>query len=462
MKKNTAPKKKTELSSVFILVFLILFGLCFIAMLAMSLKTRGESFLQTLFFADNSTNRDFFMDFFNPLRDAKDADVFARGSINTPLACLIFFLFSHMIPSSVTETTFSQRYAMQANQQAIVIYYVFLTICLVSFAFMLRAYLKGAKNKALATVLSFAFLFIYPLFYCVERGNMALLAMICTAFFVFFHDSENDSVRNFSLLVFAFGAALKLYPIVFILLPVHKKRYKDLLKTAIYFLIFFLVPAVFYHFGADLLVYFKNLVSYGETHKVGFSLTSVSVSSLVTLLGGGKVVGEIACVVTCILAAAASFLVPKDWQRYALLAYCIVNIRIVSSIFVLVFFLIPFIVFISAQTKKRMIDWLYLLLFSLILLPLPCFWYFHPEKMQSLFVSLHVSPILSMNQLIAMPAVQLLFLFLCLEGLINFINLVRDGASPLSFFGGPEKRKRKAPSKPAGKNDLTVADGEGA
>ena len=55
-----------------------------------------------------------------------------------------------------------------------------------------------------------------------------------------------------------------------------------------------------------------------------------------------------------------------------------------------------------------------------------------------------------------MPVVQIMFLFLCLEGLINFIDRVRDGASPLSFFGGPEKRKRKAPAKPAGKNDVTI------
>lgn len=457
MKKNPIQKQKRELSSVFIIVFFVLFGLCFAAMLLMSLKTRGDSFLQTLFYADNSTNKDFFMDFFNSIRDAKDTDVYTTGSVNTPLACLIFFLFSHMIPQSVTETTFSQRYALQANQQSIVIFYVFIIICLVALSFILRAFFNSAKNKTLATVFSFAFLFIYPVFYCVERGNILILSMICTAFFVFFHVSENATIRNLSLLVFAFGAALKLYPIVFILILVQQKRYKDLLRTAIYFLIFFFVPAIFYHFGADLLMYFKNVAHYAQTHKQGFSLTSVSVSSLTTLLGGGKVLGEAAVIVTCVLAALGVFLVPKTWQRYALLAYILVNVRIVSSIFSLIFFLIPFAVFISADTKKRRVDWLYFALFCLILLPLPCFWYFKPEMMASLFASLHVKPILSANQLVAMPAVQLTGLFLCLEGLIRFVSHVRDGGSPLWFFGGAEKRKRKAPAQQrAGKNDVTV------
>ena len=119
MKKTAAPKKKTELSSVFIIVFLSLFALCFVLMLAMSLKTRGEAFLQTLFYADNSTNRDFFMDFFNAMRDAKDMDVYTRGAILTPLASLMFFLLAHMIPQNVIDSTFSLRYSMQANQQAI-------------------------------------------------------------------------------------------------------------------------------------------------------------------------------------------------------------------------------------------------------------------------------------------------------------------------------------------------------
>lgn len=460
--KKTEAARKTDLSAVFIIAFLIVFGVCFAAMLVMALLTRGDSYLQTLFYADNSTNRDFFMDFFNSLRDSKNANVFRRGSVNTPLACAIFYLFSHMIPKNVTETTFSQRYAMQANQQAIVIYYVFIAICLVSFAFLMRAYLKGAKNKTLATVLSFMFLFFYPLFYCVERGNIVLLSMICTAFFVFFHDSEDKRIRVLSLIVFAFGAALKLYPVVFLLLLVKEKRYKDLLKALIAFLVFFFAPAVFYHYGADIVYYFKNIFEYGQTHKQGFSLTSVSLSSLVSLLTGNQALAEVAAHITGLLAAVAVFLVPKDWQRYALLAYIVVNMRVVSSVYVLIFFLVPFLAFLSARTEKRKIDWLYLVLFCLLLLPLPCLWYFKPEAMESLFNAMHVAPMLNANLLVAAPAVQLMFLFLFLEGLLRLIEHVRDGGSPLYFFGGPKKRNRKTPTEPKGKNDVTVSVSEGA
>ncbi|MBQ6163073.1 MAG: DUF2029 domain-containing protein [Clostridia bacterium] len=456
MNKLSLLKKKPDRQSAFIIAFLVLFGLCFAVILLMSLRSRGESFLKMLFYVDNSTRQDYFMEFFNSLRDAKDMSLYENGSINTPLANLIFFLLAHMIPQSVIDSTYQQRYAMQVNQQSIVIFYVFTTICLAAFAFTLRGYLQSEKNKSLRLALSFGFLFIYPLFYCVERGNIALLAMICTAFFVFFHDSDNEMLQNFSYLTLAFAAALKLYPIIFFLVFLQKKRYKDLLRTGIFFLVMFVIPALFYHFGADLIVYFKNLFAYGADHKIGFSLTSVSASSFITLLGGGKTAGEIACVVTCLIAAAMMFVVPKDWQRYTLLAYFIVNMRIVSSISVLVFFVVPFIVFISAETKKRKIDWLYLVLFCLILLPLPCFWYFKPEIMQRLFEALNVDPILSANQLFAMPAVQLLFLFLCLEGLINFLSCIQNGYSPVSFFGGSEKRIKKTSVKPAGKKDIEI------
>ena len=431
MKRIGAGKKDRE--SVFILAFFIVFGLCLASMLVMALITRGATFTQTLFHADDSVHKDFFMDFFNSIRDASDFDVYSKGATLTPLASLLFHLLSRMMSPDVAATPFAKRYSMQSNQQAIVLYFVFMLICIISLSFIIKNYLQGEKNKALATVLSFGFIFIYPLFYAVERGNIIVPAMVCTAFFAFFNDSKSAAIRNLSYIVFAFGAALKFYPIVFLLLLVQQKRYKAALKTLIYFLVLFILPGFLYH-GVGLLDYFKNLAAYAAENKWGQSFSIVSITGLVTQLGGGKTVAVIAEIVTCLIAAFMVFLAPKKWQKLALLAYIAVNLRLVASVYSLVFFIIPFVVFLSADNKKRTFDWGYFVLFCLLLLPLPCFWYFKPATMDWLFRLLNRTSVPNLNLVIMTPVVQLTFLVLCFDCVINFAAALKSGKSLRSFF----------------------------
>ncbi|MBR1810317.1 MAG: DUF2029 domain-containing protein [Clostridia bacterium] len=439
-KKPTAAKNN---ASIFITIFVILFALCIAAMLVMAVITRGASFTATLFHSDDTYNKDFFMDFFNSIRDASSMDVYKKGVIYPPLANLLFFALSKLISPSVTGTSFTQRYAMQVNQQAIVIYFLFAILCVAALSFIIKYYLKSKQNKAWAEVLSFLFLFFYPFYYCIERGNIILLAMIFSAFFVFFHDSESKTARRASYILLGAAAGLKIYPAFFGLILLQKKRYKAALRTMVYGLLFFFVPFLFYHFGADFFTFLENVFGFSSENKQHFTFGSVSVMNVFYYLSDKYVpLGKVLFVLTELVAVAAVFTVPKDWQRYALIAYMIVNIKSVSSSYALIFFIIPFVVFLSRSTKKRGVDWFYFLLFCLILLPLPCFYYFHPEIIQPFFSSMGLPVVLNLNQVIALPVVQAMYLFLCLEALINFIHKVKAGQKPLSFFYQKPKMKK--------------------
>ena len=456
-KEQTTAKRKP---SVFVLVFAILFTLCVAGSAVLAASSRGRSFAQTMFipvYKDDlyydafmelvsegaepenahglmtfldlflhppGADQDTFMDFYNSIRDASTLDVYSRGVIYPPLANLFFFVLSKFVPQEVASATIFNRYAMQVNAQAMMLYVFFAVFCILMLAFMIRRYLIRRDGVVAAYLLSFAVIVTYPMYYCLERGNIILLSMILTAFFVFFHDSENKVVRECSYIALALAAGLKIYPAVFGLILLQKKQYKAALRTLLYGAAAFFLPFAAYHFQDGLLQLIDNLMQFSRSNKQGFVYGSVSVTNILYYFGLDGLVMPVFVIYEAV-AAIGVFLVPKTWQRYALMAVMLVNISSVSSSYALIFFVIPFLVFLSSETEKSKSDWVYFALFCLLLLPLPCVFFYHPEWVQGLFERMNVPVTLDLNKLISLPVVQALFLWLTVDGIANFIRRVR-------------------------------------
>ena len=70
--------------------------------------------------------------------------------------------------------------------------------------------------------------------YAYERGNIIIIALVCSMFFVFFKDSENKIVRELSLILLAIAAGVKIYPAFLGMLLLYDKEYKRAARTLVY------------------------------------------------------------------------------------------------------------------------------------------------------------------------------------------------------------------------------------
>ncbi len=443
-------KKRAKLSrsDLFRIVFFSLFGLCILGSLIIGIKTRGASFAVTLFHAESiSTNKDFFMDFFNSMRDASDMSVYEKGVIYPPLANLLFLMFSKMISPVLASSSFSLRYSLEMDQISIVIYLVFCFICVAAFSMMIKEYLSEGK-AAVAQVLSFSVIFMYPFYYCIERGNILLLAMVLTAFFVFFYNSKSRAVREIAYLMLALAAGLKIYPAFFGLILIQEKKYRAAAKTVIYGMLFFFVPFLFYDGGLSIFTFIDNIRAFSQNSKAAYSLGSTSVLNLFYYLGDKYVgFGKAVFLLSEVIAAVFVFIAPKKWQKIFLLTYMMINIPSVSSTYASVFMIIPFIVLMANSTKKDRSDWIYFVLFCLVLLPIPCLYYGHPSAVKAFFDLINIGVSYSVNKLLAWPSVQFIFILTVVESAAAFISEVKAGKPVSSYFYEKTGKKSKKPQK---------------
>ena len=81
--------------------YYIIFSVSAILFFVMLAVTDGKSFSETIF--RNSVGSDFFMDFFNSIRDASTKDVYKEGIIYPPLANIFFYVLSGMQPYCILQ-----------------------------------------------------------------------------------------------------------------------------------------------------------------------------------------------------------------------------------------------------------------------------------------------------------------------------------------------------------------------
>lgn len=151
---------------------------------------------------------DKFNDFFNTCRILKGFNPYLTktgpNSYYFPFANLLFYLFS-LFP----RLTFA----------------CFLTI-FISLFFYLNFLFLSLKNKfeSYISILILTFL-TYPFLFIIDRGNIEGLLFILLALYIYFYKKH----RFLSTLFLSFAIALKGYPLLFSLILLSDKRYKDFL-----------------------------------------------------------------------------------------------------------------------------------------------------------------------------------------------------------------------------------------
>lgn len=382
-------------------------------------ETVGWISFRWLFF---ESGNDCFMDFFNSIRDAAQglAAYTERHIIYPPLANFFYFLIAKAMPSWYVNTSFDDRGMAQSHVPLLLLAIVVDVLFALTALWLLRCLLKDRPAWERYLFL-FVFELSFPFLYLFERGNILLLTFVLVLVFLVFGDSPSRTRRELALLALAAAAALKLYPAIFALFLLRDKRYRELGRVILYFLLLSVLPTFF--FGGPVPVFsalLSNLfdfTQYKSTAEGGFS-GSTPLTGCISLLGGlfgfqlsvPSVLKWVLVAVPVLAFILCFFLSKTRFFSWLSLFGVLLSVPGVGSLYLLIFAFIPLFFFFQEEEElSHTVRALALVFFFLVLLPLPI----------GIRKNLSLSAMLS--ALLALPLV----LFLCIFETVNRLRAYR-------------------------------------
>ena len=298
---------------------------------------------------------DFFMDFFNSIRDAAQGSAVytERKVIYPPLANLIFLILSRFTPTRYNDTRFEDRYEWPEYFSTMMLAVTFICAFAVCFFFLIYSKVKLRSQFTRFFFAFFAF-FSTPVLYMAERGNMILFCLIALLIYAFTYDSESKIYREIGIFSLAFAAALKLYPAIFGWLLIADKRYKDAARCIIYGIILLIVPSFFFGGPTCFAYVFGNIFSFSTT---GTGSTVSIICNAIGLPPGVATVINILAylwVLVCGSAFAVSTFIAKERYEPLMLGFLtICCIPSLTSLYTWAFMIIPVALICSKSTHSR-------------------------------------------------------------------------------------------------------------
>lgn len=349
---------------------------CFYALLYLIL---GDGRFSDVFFLRCS---DFFMDFFNSIRDASQGSgVYTdRGVIYPPMANLIYLALSRFTPSTYNDTSFENRYTWTSYLAPMMLVVLVTTVCAIVFFFIVYSVNKNGSRLHRFAVAFFAF-FSVPVLYLIERGNIIILSLIALMIYAFTYNSESRGQREIGLLALAFAFSIKLYPVVFGWFLISDKRYKDAVRCAVYGVLMLLLPSFFFGGPACFYQVFVNIFDFstGSGSTLSVILGYIHMPSLGQTVVSAVVWLWVAICGTC-FAFSAFLRSDRPWKTWTLGLVTILCIPSLTSIYSWAFFIIPLVMLFNRGGGYTRRDWTYMIMMTV------------PFAFLPLRISFHVSP----------------------------------------------------------------------
>lgn len=260
---------------------------------------------------------------------------------------------------------YEQNYFLNMYQEPLLLIMWLLSTALLLLAlFMLihRCVQGGALKKGLTAAL---FLLCRPVLFTVERGNIILLAAVCTAYFLFHYDDSSRVRKETALIALGIAFALKLSPAVLGFLLLVNRQFREAVRAALYGLFFLLTPFLLLKGGfSNIPLFLRNMRMLIANYTGGssFSSSAFDAAQLAELtVSCGKYL-------ICALLLLFCFFYRRKWEK-ALAVTMVLLLAPSFSGYYCLLYLIPAAVLFLNETEFRVIDWLtgaaFFLLFAL-------------------------------------------------------------------------------------------------
>lgn len=332
----------------------------------------GEAFFSLL---HNDTN-DTFMDFFNSIYDAQQENPYTlRGVIYPPLTYLYYRFWGLLLPPHES-TRGMDGTVIWRNSQAGILSALLMTTLTVLLLY--RTFLQASKEKSILqkTVL-WIILGSVPFWFVYERGNLALQTLLFLAYFVNNYRSENRFKKELALISLAIAVSFKIYPVVFGVLLILNKQYKESFRCIIYGILIFFLPFLVFGGMESFPVMLSNIsntslkmAQRGLGYKVNIDNTIAFLTEPFPVqLTAGVVITVKLLLLGCMLLTL--FFTKKEWQRYMVLSAVMMVFPGFSYTYTIIFAAIPLCFFILEKPKTTLMNLLFSLLFLGMFAPFP-------------------------------------------------------------------------------------------
>ncbi len=314
---------------------------------------------------------DFFMDFFNSIRDASQGSAVytERHVIYPPMANLIYLFLSRFTPNAYNDTGFKDRFDWYEYASPMMLALIIGIAFALLFCFTVYSKLGHRSNK-LRFAFSFLAFFSVPMLYMTERGNMMMFCMIALLVYAFTYHSKSKLYREIGLISLAFAFSIKLYPVVFGWLLISDKRYKEALRCAVYGLLMLILPSFFFGGPICFVHLFDNIFNFSTG-------TGSTLSSILNYMGvspsGQSLITSIAYVWVLICGvcfAVSPFITEDKWKAWILGLTTILCVPSLTSNYGWAFFIIPMIMICNKSEGKKS-DLVYFILMTIPFIFLP-------------------------------------------------------------------------------------------
>ena len=328
----------------------------------------------TIFFGIPGDRTDTFMDFYNSIYDTMYGP-YEHEVIYPPLCCLVFKVFGSLLPQSTYVKPWVERggfriRGFQETQFALLLFIAFFVILFVG-SMQKPLNKRGYLEKVIITLSLFL---STPVLYSLERGNIIIYSFVFLLIYFACYDDERSWMRELGYIFLALSAAIKLYPAIFGLLLIRDKKIKEAIRTIIYGVAFAVVPFVFFGGIEAIRLFFDSLGKFKETDHYGISFSNGISFMIFGLTGyhfiltvGGLVAA--ACLIVCVFVTDNK---PENrWKQIALLSLSMLGIVENCGKYMIIFIIIAWLSFFKNNSHIRIIDYIYVLMMTIMLSPLP-------------------------------------------------------------------------------------------
>ena len=216
-----------------------------ITMAYLSYFTRGE-LLKWILFNDP---HDTFMDYFNCLflgdtpYSAQPIEGYPKIAVYPPLSMVFFNILGHISAPDSIQPWHKTAIDIRSSQVGMTVFGLYSTILYTSIVYLWTCIKQGNACEKISFV--FSMLLSIPFIFMFERGNNILLSLFFLTCFVFFNDYPNRKVQLTSFMCLAIATSIKISPVIFSLVLLRNKRYKDFVLSMFFTVVIFFLPFIF-------------------------------------------------------------------------------------------------------------------------------------------------------------------------------------------------------------------------
>lgn len=340
--------------------------------------TQGEA-IRSMLVPDKT---DMFMDFFNSIQYGFEP--YAHLVIYPPLINLFYAFCGSMMP--LNDTVLSHAVYIRDLQMAWIVLYGVTMLTILGISVIIWHFLE--KEKKINRVLFLIAVYLsLPVVFAIERGNSLLYTLLFLLIFIYWYKSEKAVWRYLSYVSLGIAVGIKIAPIVFGLLILRSRKWKETGITVVIVALIFYVP--FFFLDGDISKLISNLqynISLAQSSRIN-SLGTIQMLGngvYVNLWNSLDFIGRILNMnfwnVSKVLSVLLMFLsvgitlfvnCVEEWKLVALLCLILILLPGYSAVYCLCYMLLPILIlFRDNYGKCANINYVYIALVLCMFVPI--------------------------------------------------------------------------------------------